>query len=303
MSRQMTLWDTSEFTSSPESPDGNSPSNSPVGLLTAPCGRAPARVKTSRKPVSAEALVVSDTSGPKCFGSSASANLSRSLASKLRQQLGSNGSMEYRQTWKRRVTPLGRVYWEHTASAARTSDSGFIGWPTANAGMQNDTDEHWQERRAECKAKHGQNGFELTLGMVSTLSGWMTSKLPSGGAADRPDRENGGLRKLEDQVVTAGWGTPSVRDAKDSSSFGTAPENGLLGRMVWNSGFGTASVWFPVRTAKQDGLRWALNPEFSAWKMGFPVAWISCGRRAMASRLRRSRKKAAPGSCAGSETR
>lgn len=40
------------------------------------------------------------------------------------------------------------------------------GWPTPNAGPQNDTDTKWRERREECKKKHGNNGFGLTLGMA-----------------------------------------------------------------------------------------------------------------------------------------
>ncbi|MDD9726097.1 hypothetical protein PVV74_11580 [Roseovarius sp. SK2] len=48
---------------------------------------------------------------------------------------------------------LGRTVW-------------LAGWPTANAGPQNDTDTKWRERREECKKKHGNNGFGLTLGMA-----------------------------------------------------------------------------------------------------------------------------------------
>jgi hypothetical protein len=47
----------------------------------------------------------------------------------------------------------------------------LAGWPTPNAGPQNDTDSKWQERRTECKERHGNNGFGMTLGMASTLAG------------------------------------------------------------------------------------------------------------------------------------
>jgi hypothetical protein len=55
---------------------------------------------------------------------------------------------------------LGRTVW-------------LTGWPTPNAGPQNDTDSRWEQRRAEVKARygHGHNGFGMTLGMASTLTG------------------------------------------------------------------------------------------------------------------------------------
>jgi hypothetical protein len=53
---------------------------------------------------------------------------------------------------------LGRQVWE-------------AGWPTPNSGPPNDRDTRWEGRRAVCKARHGTNGFGLTLGMATQLSG------------------------------------------------------------------------------------------------------------------------------------
>jgi hypothetical protein len=51
----------------------------------------------------------------------------------------------------------------------------LAGWPTPNAGPQNDTDSRWLDRRAAIKAKGiNGNGFGLTLGMAATLAGWPT---------------------------------------------------------------------------------------------------------------------------------
>ena len=69
-------------------------------------------------------------SGLSGFGSFASVALTESLANRLKVRLGSDGSIEFSQTWKMKVTPAGRRYWAHTASARRTSDSGYGGWPT-----------------------------------------------------------------------------------------------------------------------------------------------------------------------------
>lgn len=54
---------------------------------------------------------------------------------------------------------LGRVAW-------------LAGWPTPNAGPQNDTDTKWEARRARIKAeKKNGNGFGMTLGMATQLCG------------------------------------------------------------------------------------------------------------------------------------
>lgn len=46
--------------------------------------------------------------------------------------------MEYRQTWRLKATPSGRLYWDHTASAHRTNDKGsgscLTHYPTPRAG-------------------------------------------------------------------------------------------------------------------------------------------------------------------------
>ena len=80
-----------------------------------------------------------ETSGHISTGSSESAALTQSLANRLQQQLNSIGSMEYRQTWKQKTTPLGRVYWEHTASVPPISDRDFSGWATPCARDYKDT--------------------------------------------------------------------------------------------------------------------------------------------------------------------
>ena len=69
-------------------------------------------------------------------------------------------------------TPDGRKQTVNLQHVAR-----MAGWPTPNAGPQNDNDSKWQERRAKLKAKHiNGNGFGLTLGMAATLAGWSTPR-------------------------------------------------------------------------------------------------------------------------------
>lgn len=62
-----------------------------------------------------------------------SASLTESLVNRLKERLGTDGSMIYRQQWKQKVTPSGIAYWAHTASARSIKDKGCTGWPTARA--------------------------------------------------------------------------------------------------------------------------------------------------------------------------
>ncbi len=82
-------------------------------------------------------VTVAPTSGQSSLTSSESASLQESLANRLRQRLDKIGSPFFRQTWKRKVTPAGRLYWEHTASPLRTphkeGQARLAHWPTPMA--------------------------------------------------------------------------------------------------------------------------------------------------------------------------
>lgn len=65
----------------------------------------------------------------------------------------------------------------------------LAGWPTPNAGPQNDQDSRWAERRAEVRDRHGNgSGFGLTLGMASQLAGWPTPTAADGRRGIAPPR-------------------------------------------------------------------------------------------------------------------
>ncbi|MFA5920067.1 MAG: hypothetical protein WC856_02100 [Methylococcaceae bacterium] len=59
-----------------------------------------------------------------------SASLTESLVSRLKEQLGTDGSMIYKQQWKQKVTPSGIAYWAHTAWVRSIKDSDCTGWHT-----------------------------------------------------------------------------------------------------------------------------------------------------------------------------
>lgn len=199
---------------------------------------------------------MSATYGLRSSGSSASAALQQSLASRLPARLGSRGSTMFAQTWKAQATPLRRRISAHTASAHRTSGSGSTGWPTPNAGPQNDSDSTWQERREALKQKHGNgNGFGLNLGQAVTLAPWPTTTrqdaASSGSAAYSTasgrhsgttltdaarmaswptckstdgDKGGGWSKNGQDLVTTAllasPWATPQARDHKGANNPG-----------------------------------------------------------------------------------
>ena len=124
---QLNLWDTPSATFSPEYPDGRLPCNSQDGRRIGQFGRGLARARLSAPPASSSDLPTSATCGQCSEISSLSANLTSSLASRLKTQLSTVGSIEYTQTWKEKTTPAGLSYWAHTASERRTEDTGCIG--------------------------------------------------------------------------------------------------------------------------------------------------------------------------------
>lgn len=216
MYRQRTLWDIDSAISSQESVVGPLLSILPESLSTCQPGPDPAPVSHSPRRASKRASGTSGTSGPCSSGSLRNASPNTSSASKshpqklsvlslrlislsrfkqgnLREQtsllngslqaalstITSDGSMEYSQTWKERVTPGGRSYWEHTASGRRTSGSessgDLSGYPTAQA---HDTQEQGKGRpltdtgRVLC---HNGDSHSLNLpGVAGLLSGYPT---------------------------------------------------------------------------------------------------------------------------------
>jgi len=121
----------------------------------------------------------------------------------------------------------------------------LAGWPTPDGQAMNVTEspESFLARRARCKAKWGNNGFGLTLGMAAQL---------------------------------AGWGTPTQRDHKDAAStLKNTPTKALLARQA----LGAIASGCPSPTAR----RGALRPGHSRWLMGYPSVWGCCGATGIAS--------------------
>lgn len=128
------LWANIEgVTSSPELPVGNTPCSSPTGPPSGKSGRVAAPVNHSATRAKEKAPPTSGTCGPTSCDLSPSAALQQSLESRLRANLDVNGSPEYVLTWKHWVMQSGPPICRLQASARRTGDTGFSGWPTVTA--------------------------------------------------------------------------------------------------------------------------------------------------------------------------
>jgi len=229
----------------------------------------------------------------------ASNALSDRLGEKLKELMSQFGSMEYVQTWNRRVTPSGHVYWEHTASPRRTSGKGCSGSPTIRSsdGVGLPTLDHpagWPTPMAGSPATETHNAAGNTdfSRKVEALAGWVTpsafdatnQNTPETWAARQERNANtGGKASAKDLAVQCqlatipgGWGTPSARDGKDAGPALEAnpdlvPAESRLPRMV----LGATSVSSTAGTGKSGGS--VLNPAMSRWLMGYPRSGATPG--------------------------
>lgn len=155
-SHQITLPGLDSGTSSPESPAGLTPCDSPACPTMPTSGPDRVPVSRSRTPASTRPRAASttlDIFGPPGSSSSASASLQSSLASRLRTELASRGSTLYVLTWRERVTPSGLWICALRASARPTSDSGSgslprAGWATPVATEIGNTLENYRAMKA-----------------------------------------------------------------------------------------------------------------------------------------------------------
>jgi hypothetical protein len=199
MLTQGTYTDFAKHISSPASPDGVSPSDSPDGPTTDLFGQEAAPANHSPQPEKAKHQAMNATSGPTGSSLSELADRQSSLANRLKRQLDGAGSTLFALTWKQKATPLGRPFFQLAASGRRTSDSDCGSWPTA-------------------RCVDGSKGSRTPEGVMKELA------------------RKGNLDELPSIAMLASWPTPTTRDYKDGSSEGTVPVNSLLGRQVWSVG-------------------------------------------------------------------
>ncbi len=163
----------------------------------------------------------------------------------------------------------------------------LAGWPTPNAGPQNDQDTRWEQRREAVKAKGiNGNGFKLTVGMAATLSPWPTARAED---SESTGAHHGTPDTLTRAARLTGWATASARDWKDTPGMAetaTNPDGSV--RIRLDQLPRQAALIGPLSpgstAATTSAGRFRLNPLFSLWLMGYPPhAWASCAVRAMLS--------------------
>lgn len=230
--------------------------------------RAP--VSPSLPPVNEKEPPMPDTSGPKCAASSRSAALAFVLESKLRARMEGRGAPEYALTWKHWDMPSGPPICALRASGRRISgkDSTGAGWATPKAADGRGSPYTPTETRRSELRKQMPVGWPSPNALPPNRGGLQTNPQK---ALERVAQ--GHQMNLDDAAtLVAGWATPTTRDHKDTGTLENVPVNCLLGRQA------PLSI---APTERRAG--YALNPEFSRWLMGFPVAWGSCGAMAMQS--------------------
>ena len=134
MLEPVTLPDLFSATSSLALVAGATPCALPDGPRTDLFGQAVAHANLLAQPVPGGALQTSVTSGLSGSISSASADLTLSLVSKLKARLTTDGSTLFKLTWREKVTPAGRLVYRLAASGRRTSDKDCGLWPTPIVG-------------------------------------------------------------------------------------------------------------------------------------------------------------------------
>jgi hypothetical protein len=263
-------------------------------------GQEVAPVSRSAPPARAMSLQMSATYGRRSSGSSASAALSLSLASRLQARTLLLGSTMFALTWKARVTPSGRSIPALRASALRTSGKGCIGWPTTRSQDAKHGAATVYEMRERWKV-HPQ------LHMAAQLSSWPTPQVadvnasrvknPQEYSMKQMQRENSGSNLAWTAQALSSWSTPTKADAdKMTGRPESIPARMAAGKQIGVVGEATLVVsgatlnGSPAETEKPG----QLNPAFSRWLMGLPEEWDACAPTETPSSLRKRKPSLSP---------
>ena len=214
MSDQMNFKNLLNVTSSQGSASGVTRSDPQDGKTTDQSGQDRVRANLSAVQATEKGWLTSGTSGLTGFTSSKSADLQRSLESRLQAKTASVGSTLYKLTWKERTTPSGLSISALRASVRRTSGNVSGSWPTPTTR----------------DGKGGYQGGRIRNGKISTdtldvaaqLTGWPTPRAnkvhPEITEENQEKLANRNKSNLEEVVaVLWGWATPTTADHKGAA--------------------------------------------------------------------------------------
>lgn len=265
------------------------------GRKTGRAGQGPVPANLSASPEKEPWFTTSGIFGPLFGGSSPSAGLQGSLANRLRARMAAYGSPEYELIWKRWDMSSGEPICALRAVGHRTSGKGCTGWRSPRT--EEETGGCYQNlskimRRIDI-------GHQVNLKDQARLAGWPTVTVQDAENCAGPSQFNRNSLPLNTAVVAwtgpdfsggpagmessegcqpSGWPTVRGQDSYERRNMKTKR------RIVVEGGDLTLPTIVEVDAPK--GLK--LNPRFSLWLQGFPIAWAYCGERVTLS-SRRSR--------------
>jgi hypothetical protein len=281
-----TSLDSCSVTSSPESACGVMPCAAPAGPMTDLFGQALAPANPSPPLARAMSSQMRATYGRLGSGSSESAALSLSLASRLQERTRSLGSTMYRLTWKARRTPSGRSIPALRGSVLPTSGNGFFGWPTPRAS---DGDKNVRTIDGALR-EIARKGSPQDVCQAALLAGWPTPM--AGTPAQKGYNAAGNTDSSRKTMQLAGWPTPQASDGTGGGqakrAMGETRHGSNLNDFVMQAtGPARLTATGEMLTGSDARMEGGgqLNPAHSRWLMALPPEWDECAPTETASTL------------------